>query len=107
MPYDYQVDITHSTDTNATLNGLFKHHKYGITVLKTYGGVRVKRIYRKTYFGCDHTSTNAPDQNSVVKRAWARVILGWVTPWEVLVLQPFFRYVSIYFFAVLRVKLLY
>ena len=29
-------------------------------------------------------------QNSVVKRAWARVVLGWVTSWEVLVLHPSF-----------------
>ena len=29
-------------------------------------------------------------QNSVVKRAWTRVLLGWVTSWEVLVLHPFF-----------------
>ncbi|KAF7834398.1 protein NRT1/ PTR FAMILY 6.1 [Senna tora] len=28
--------------------------------------------------------------NSEVKRAWARVVLGWVTSWEVLVLHPFF-----------------
>ncbi|KAK8540319.1 hypothetical protein V6N12_046606 [Hibiscus sabdariffa] len=28
--------------------------------------------------------------NSRVKRAWARVILGWVTSWEVLVLHPYF-----------------
>ncbi|KAF8095148.1 hypothetical protein N665_0339s0018 [Sinapis alba] len=72
--------------------------------------------------GCDHTSTNAPDPirtphlsvlgredrfepqkgcktlrtNSAVKRAWARVVLGWVTSQEVLVLHPFF----IYFFAI-------
>src|SRR6185436_17809718 len=29
-------------------------------------------------------------QNSEVKRAWARVVLGWVTSWEVLVLHSFF-----------------
>ena len=29
-------------------------------------------------------------QNSEVKRAWARVVLGWVTSWEVLVLHPIF-----------------
>ena len=29
-------------------------------------------------------------QNSEVKRVWARVVLGWVTSWEVLVLHPFF-----------------
>ncbi|MED6154264.1 hypothetical protein PIB30_110595, partial [Stylosanthes scabra] len=29
-------------------------------------------------------------QNSAVKRAWARVVLGWVTSWEVLVLHLFF-----------------
>ena len=29
-------------------------------------------------------------QNSAVKRAWARVVLGWVTSWEVLVLHPSF-----------------
>ncbi|KAF8095149.1 hypothetical protein N665_0339s0019 [Sinapis alba] len=60
--------------------------------------------------GCDHTSTNTPDPirtpqlsvlgrefiNSAVKRAWARVVLGWVTSREVLVLNPFF----IYFFAI-------
>ena len=28
-------------------------------------------------------------QNSAVKRVWARVVLGWVTSWEVLVLHPF------------------
>ncbi|KAF8060272.1 hypothetical protein N665_1221s0002 [Sinapis alba] len=59
--------------------------------------------------GCDHTSTNAPDpirtpqlsvlgreytisetpQNHQVKRGWARVVLGWVTSREVLVLHPF------------------
>ena len=27
-------------------------------------------------------------QNSEVKRVWARVVLGWVTSWEVLVLHP-------------------
>src|SRR3954469_22567779 len=27
-------------------------------------------------------------QNSAVTRAWARVVLGWVTSWEVLVLHP-------------------
>src|SRR3954471_10844724 len=30
-------------------------------------------------------------QNSAVKRAWARVVLGWVTSWEVLVLHLFLR----------------
>ena len=34
-------------------------------------------------------------QNSEVKRVWARVVLGWVTSWEVLVLHPFF---SVFFF---------
>ncbi|KAI3681276.1 hypothetical protein L6452_36066 [Arctium lappa] len=29
------------------------------------------------------------ENDSAVKRAWARVVLGWVTPWEVLVLHPF------------------
>ena len=29
-------------------------------------------------------------QNSEVKRAWGRVVLGWVTSWEVLVLHSFF-----------------
>ncbi|KAK7350140.1 hypothetical protein VNO77_08296 [Canavalia gladiata] len=29
----------------------------------------------------------APEQNSVVKRALARVVLGWVTSWEILVLH--------------------
>ncbi|KAK7321118.1 hypothetical protein VNO77_31352 [Canavalia gladiata] len=29
----------------------------------------------------------APEQNSAVKRAWARVVLGWVTSWELLVLH--------------------
>ncbi|CAL8163438.1 unnamed protein product [Prunus armeniaca] len=29
-------------------------------------------------------------QNSEVKRVWARVVLGWVTAWEVLVLHPSF-----------------
>ncbi|KAK7321116.1 hypothetical protein VNO77_31341 [Canavalia gladiata] len=29
----------------------------------------------------------APEQNSAVKRAWARVVLGWVTSWQVLVLH--------------------
>ena len=33
-------------------------------------------------------------QNSAVKRAWASVVLGWVTSWEVLVLHPFFRRIS-------------
>ncbi|KAK8705013.1 hypothetical protein V6N13_048624 [Hibiscus sabdariffa] len=28
--------------------------------------------------------------NSAAKRAWARVVLGWVTSWEVLVLHPYF-----------------
>ncbi|KEH38046.1 hypothetical protein MTR_2g059810 [Medicago truncatula] len=41
---------------------------------------------------CDHTSTNAPDpirtpQLSVLGRP--RVVLGWVTSWEVLVLHLF------------------
>ncbi|KAK8705001.1 hypothetical protein V6N13_048612 [Hibiscus sabdariffa] len=42
--------------------------------------------------GCDHTSTNAPDpiRTPQLKRAWARVVLGWVTSWEVLVLHPYF-----------------
>ncbi|MED6177688.1 hypothetical protein PIB30_100491 [Stylosanthes scabra] len=30
-------------------------------------------------------------QNSAVKRAWARVVPGWVTSWEVLVLHLFFN----------------
>ena len=30
--------------------------------------------------------------NSEVKRAWARVVLGWVTSWEVLVLHSLFHY---------------
>ncbi|RDY05538.1 hypothetical protein CR513_10614, partial [Mucuna pruriens] len=30
-----------------------------------------------------------------IKRAWARVVLGWVTSWEVLVLHLFFRYRAI------------
>ncbi|MED6190865.1 hypothetical protein PIB30_110186, partial [Stylosanthes scabra] len=29
--------------------------------------------------------------NSAFKRAWARVVLGWVTSWEVLVLHLFFN----------------
>src|SRR3954468_10853198 len=36
-----------------------------------------------------HKSTGS-HQNSAVKRAWARVVLGWVTSWEVLVLHPSF-----------------
>src|SRR3954467_8041019 len=36
-----------------------------------------------------HGSTGS-HQNSEVKRAWARVVLGWVTSWEVLVLHPSF-----------------
>src|SRR6185503_2302912 len=36
-----------------------------------------------------HESTGS-HQNSEVKRAWARVVLGWVTSWEVLVLHSFF-----------------
>src|SRR6185436_14970406 len=36
-----------------------------------------------------HYSTGS-HQNSEVKRAWARVVLGWVTSWEVLVLHSFF-----------------
>ena len=37
-------------------------------------------------------------QNSEVKRALARVVLGWVTPWEVLVFHPFhFCYLKIQF----------
>ncbi|KAK8540320.1 hypothetical protein V6N12_046607 [Hibiscus sabdariffa] len=28
--------------------------------------------------------------SDIVKRAWARVVLGWVTSWEVLVLHPYF-----------------
>ena len=31
-------------------------------------------------------------QNSVVKRAWPRVVLGWVTSWEVLLLYPLFAF---------------
>ena len=36
-----------------------------------------------------------------VKRAWAGAVLGWVTPWEVLVLHPFFADFSsrLFFFA--------
>ena len=34
-------------------------------------------------------------QNSAVKRAWARVVLGWVTSWGVLVLPTFF---GVFFF---------
>ncbi|KAF8060273.1 hypothetical protein N665_1221s0003, partial [Sinapis alba] len=33
--------------------------------------------------------------NSAVKRAWARVVLGWVTSREVLVLHPFLFFFSI------------
>ena len=33
-----------------------------------------------------HKSTGS-HQNSEVKRAWARVVLGWVTSWEVFVLH--------------------
>src|SRR6185437_1465663 len=36
-----------------------------------------------------HYSTGS-HQNSEVKRAWARVVLGWATSWEVLVLHSFF-----------------
>src|SRR3954462_4625371 len=36
-----------------------------------------------------HKSTGS-HQNFAVKRAWARVVLGWVTSWEVLVLHPYF-----------------
>ena len=35
-------------------------------------------------------------QNSVVKCAWARVVLGWVTSWEVLVLHIFLVFVFFY-----------
>src|SRR3954471_1950384 len=37
-------------------------------------------------------------QNSAVKRAWARVVLGWVTSWEVLVLHLFLRIFKCYIF---------
>ncbi|KAF7834306.1 26S proteasome non-ATPase regulatory subunit 4-like [Senna tora] len=42
--------------------------------------------------GCDHTSTNAPDPIRTPKLSvlGRRVVLGWVTSWEVLVLHPFF-----------------
>ena len=33
--------------------------------------------------------THRIHQNFEVKSAWARVVLGWVTPWEVLVFHPF------------------
>src|SRR6185295_9376785 len=36
-----------------------------------------------------HYSTGS-HQNAEVKRAWARVVLGWVTSWEFLVLHSFF-----------------
>ncbi|MED6129740.1 hypothetical protein PIB30_110887, partial [Stylosanthes scabra] len=36
-----------------------------------------------------HSCTGS-HQNSAIKRAWARVVLGWVTSWEVLVLHLFF-----------------
>ncbi|WVY89310.1 hypothetical protein V8G54_034824 [Vigna mungo] len=54
-------------------------------------------IDRATLDRCDHTSTNAPDpirtpQLSVLGRA--RVVLGWVTSWEVLVLHLFFTFFS-------------
>ncbi|MED6186567.1 hypothetical protein PIB30_067979 [Stylosanthes scabra] len=42
------------------------------------------------YIGrCDHTSTGS-HQKSAVKRAWARIVLGWETSWEVLVLYLFY-----------------
>ncbi|KAK7321119.1 hypothetical protein VNO77_31354 [Canavalia gladiata] len=39
---------------------------------------------RNRFLGSTSTSTG---RNSAVKRAWARVVLGWVTSWEVLVLH--------------------
>ena len=33
--------------------------------------------------------------NSVVKCAWARVVLGWVNFWEVLMLHPFFFFLDV------------
>src|SRR3989337_2775881 len=38
-----------------------------------------------------HQSTGS-HQNSEVKRAWARVVLGWVTSWEVLVLHSLLKF---------------
>ena len=40
-------------------------------------------------------------QNSDVKRAWARVVLGWVTSWEVLVLHPFLSRLFLLFVSLL------
>ncbi|WVY92134.1 hypothetical protein V8G54_037648, partial [Vigna mungo] len=53
-------------------------------------------IDRATLYRCDHTSTNAPDpiRTPQVKHGWARVVLGWVTSWEVLVLHLFFTFFS-------------
>ncbi|KAL4554138.1 hypothetical protein LXL04_039741 [Taraxacum kok-saghyz] len=51
-----------------------------------------KRNKHGLYFGCDHTSTNAPDpiRTPQLSVLGPRVVLGWVTPWEVLVLHPSF-----------------
>ena len=59
-----------------------------------------KSMESARYVGCDHTGTKAPDpiRKSKVNRAWARVVLGWVTSWDVLVLHSFF----VIFFASLH-----
>ena len=44
----------------------------------------VVRSYQRYYTGSH--------QNSAVKRAWARTVLGWVTSREVLVLHPSFSF---------------
>ena len=58
-----------------------------------------KRTATQEHDGCNHTSTNAPDpiRTPQLSVLWARVLLGWVTSWKVLVLHPPFWLLRVLF----------
>ncbi|KAF8060274.1 hypothetical protein N665_1221s0004, partial [Sinapis alba] len=64
-----------------TISETPQNHQVGPTQI--YSESPTKGIYR------------IESHNSAVKRAWARVVLGWVTSREVLVLHPFLFFFSI------------
>ncbi|WCJ29399.1 hypothetical protein M5689_011038 [Euphorbia peplus] len=78
--------------------GVCGENRQSFFILEPYGAICIW-IYVAKHNGCDHTSTNAPDpiRTPKLKRAWARVVLRWVTSWEVLVLHPqtFLRFLRV------------
>ena len=64
---------------------------FKFSVLCSNHGVLLSKLYEFYLLGATTPALmHGSHQNSEVKRGWARVVLGWVTSWEVLVLHPTF-----------------